>query len=149
MRSLLTILPASLALLLAGFAAQAKDKEKLLSKHETIAVYEGSSYRLCRGRTGRCPKACGQSGEFAKFKIVEYLKYEKPGKYGDGKQTNKTIQISDFDKKPKGDPKLLAVVKTLKQGDRVLLNWRHDYVTRNGSSFPVRPITKLEKEKAD
>ena len=35
-------------------------------------------------------------------------------------------------------------VKGLKAGDHVLLSWRHDYVTREGASFPERPITKLE-----
>ena len=149
MRSLLVILHALLAFLTSGPVLQAKEKVELLAKHETLVVFEGSQFRLCRGRTARCPKQCGHSGEFANFRIVEYLKYEKPGKYGEGKQKSKLIQVSDFDKKPKGDPKLLAVVKNLKQGDRVLLNWRHDYVNRNGSSFPVRPITKLEKEQAD
>jgi len=77
--------------------------------------------------------------------IAEYLKYEKPGKYGDAKAKDRRIQISDYPKKPAGDPKLNAIIKDLKEGDRVLLSWDHNYVTRKGSSAPQRPITKLEK----
>ncbi|KPK51167.1 MAG: hypothetical protein AMK72_00280 [Planctomycetes bacterium SM23_25] len=52
-------------------------------------------------------------------------------------------------KKPKGDPKLNETIKGLKKGDRVLLSWDHNYVTRTSkggkTSAPMRPITKLEK----
>jgi hypothetical protein len=127
-----------------------KDKTELLSAHETEAVFAGIEFRTCRGKTGRCPENCGSSGEFAIFTIDKYLKYEKPGKYGDAKAKDKRIQISDFHKKPKGDAKLNETIKGLTKGDRVLLSWDHNYVTRGGSSMPVRPITKLEKiEKKD
>ena len=120
------------------------EKRQLLAIHETLAVFDGLEYRLCRGRTSLCPEKCGHSGEFARFTIKKYLKYEKPGEYGDPEQKDFLVQVSDFHKKPKGDPKLLAAVKGLKAGDHVLLSWRHDYVTREGASFPERPITKLE-----
>ena len=76
---------------------------------------------------------------------MEYLKYEKPGKYGDGKAQDRRIQISDYHKKPAGDPKLNEIIEGLQEGDRVLLSWNHNYVTRGGSSAPERPITKLRK----
>jgi hypothetical protein len=124
-------------------------KTKLLSLHETEATFAGIEYRTCRGLTGRCPKDCGSSGEFAIFKIVKYVKYEKPGKYGDAKAKDRRIQISDFYKKPKADPRLRETVKGLKKGDRVLLSWKHNYVTRTSDgrswSGPERPVTKLEK----
>ena len=118
---------------------------KTLSTHITIATFEGAQYRLCRGRTARCPKNCGHSGEFARFAINEYLKYEKPGKYGDPKKKQYLIQISDFHRKPKGDPKALETIKGLKEGDKVRLAWNHDYVTRKGSSFPERVVKELKK----
>lgn len=37
------------------------------------------------------------------------------------------------------------IVASLKQGDRVLLSWNHDYVTSDGVSGPQRPIIKLER----
>jgi len=118
---------------------------KILSTHVTIATFEGAQYRLCRGRTARCPQNCGHSGEFARFAINEYLKYEKPGKYGDPKKKQYLIQISDFHRKPKGDPKSLKAIKGLKEGDKVRLAWNHDYVTRKGSSFPERVVKELKK----
>lgn len=130
----------------------AVEKRELLANHETLAVFDGVNYRLCMGRTARCPKQCGDSGEFASFTIKKYLKYEKPGEYGDPKQETFLVQVSDYDKRPKGDPKIAETVKRLKKGDYVLLSWHHDYVTRGGSSFPERPIVKLEsvaKEKAE
>jgi hypothetical protein len=142
-----------LTLSVVGFAgdddAKGDVERKLLSLHETEATFAGVEYRTCRGRTARCPKECGDSGEYAVFTIDKYLKYEKPGKDGDGKAKERRIQISDFYKKPKGDPKLSETIKGLKKGDRVLLSWKHVYVTRTSDgrswSGPERPITRLEK----
>ena len=121
------------------------ERRELLANHETLAVFEGVDYRLCRGLTGLCPERCGSSGEFASFVIKKYLKYEKLGQYGDPEQQNFSIQISDFHKQPKGEPKILETVKGLKKGDYVLLSWHHDYVTKQGTSSPERPLVKLEK----
>ena len=146
----LTLLTCVLVLSLASMALVAKAKRaavktELLSSHETEAVFVGIDYRVCRGLTGRCPERCGSSGEYARFTIEKYLKYEKPGKYGDAKAKDRLIHISDFHKKPTGDPKLNTIIKGLTKGDRVLLSWNHNYVTEGGSSAPQRPITKLEK----
>ena len=121
------------------------EKRVLLAEHETLAVFEGVDYRLCPGRTALCPKTCGDSGEFALFTITKYLKYKKHGEYGDPEQKTFQVQVSDYDKKPKGDAKVLETVRGLKKGDAVLLSWRHEYVTRAGASFPERPLVKLEK----
>ena len=131
-------------------AAKPEKKEndttrKILSKHITISTYEGAQFRRCRGLTGRCPENCGNSGEFARFTINEYLTYEKPGKYGDPKQKQYLIQISDFHKKPKGDADILKVIKGITKGDKVHLAWNHYYVTRKGSSFPERVVKELKK----
>jgi hypothetical protein len=131
-------------------AAEPENKEndttrKILSRHITISTYEGAQFRRCRGRTARCPENCGNSGEFARFTINEYLKYEKPGKYGDAKQKQYLIQISDFHKKPKGDADILKAIKGITKGDKVHLAWNHNYVTRKGSSFPERVVKELKK----
>jgi hypothetical protein len=125
------------------------EKRELLAVHETLAVFDGVEYQLCRGMTALCPDKCGNSGEFANFAVKKYLKYKKNGEYGDPEQQSFQVQISDFDKKPLGDPKILQTVKGLKKGDYVLLSWNHDYVTKEGTSSPERPLVKLEKiEKA-
>ena len=120
------------------------ESRELLSLHETVAEFQGLDYRRCLGRTGLCPDRCGHSGEFATFRIVDYLAYEKPGEYGDPKQETYRIQVSDFDKKQLGDPAILKLVGALKAGDRVALSWQHDYVTKAGSRFPERVVTRLD-----
>ena len=125
------------------------EKRELLSLHDTVAVFDGLEYRLCKGLTALCPRECGHSGEFAQFSIKKYLDYQKPGQFGDPKQTTFLVQVSDFDRNPKGDPRTLAAVKGLKKGDHVRLTWRHDYVTKGGVSGPERPLVKLEKVPAD
>lgn len=118
---------------------------QFLADHQTLAVFDGLQYRLCRGLTALCPKECGDSGEFANFSVRKYIKYEKIGQYGDEKQTSYLVQVSDYNKKPKGDAQINKTVAGLKKGDFVLLSWRHDYVTKDGVSSPERPIVKLEK----
>lgn len=140
--------PILTSLLLAGSALQAADsaveQRKLLAEHETIARLEEVQYRKCLGLTALCPDQCGHSGEFARFKILKYTRFQQHGKYGE-RETSFAIQVSDFSKKPKGDPAILAAVATLAPGDHVRLWWRHEYVTRNGASGPERPVVKIEK----
>lgn len=131
----------------AGIKENAEERKgvKLLADHQTLAVLGGIDFRLCRGLTSLCPKECGHSGEFANFTIKKYLKYKKHDQYGDPEQTEFLIQVSDYNKKPKGDPAIAKTVGALKKGDFVLLSWRHDYVTKDGTSSPDRPIVLLEK----
>eukprot|EP00112_Aurelia_sp_Birch-Aquarium-sp1_P009349 Seg20596.1 transcript_id=Seg20596.1/GoldUCD/mRNA.D3Y31 product="hypothetical protein" protein_id=Seg20596.1/GoldUCD/D3Y31 len=102
------------------------------------------------GMTMQCPNECGHSGEFALFDIVEYKTYEKPGQYGDAKQKKYVIQITTTVKEPLPNQAAIATIKKLKAGDKVTLNWNHNYVKTtfpNGTSMqaPERVIVKLEK----
>jgi hypothetical protein len=112
-----------------------------------VAVFKGKEYRLCRGRTSRCPKTCGQSGEFAVFSVEGYLEYEKPGKYGDPMKKIFRFQVSDFDKKPLENSPGSKVVASMKDGDYARLEWNHEY---DGSmpSRPVRLVKKIGKAEA-
>ena len=71
---------------------------------------------------------------------VEYESYEKPGQYGDAQQT--VQRFTDLE----GDH--AATIAKLSKGDKVRLEWDHNYVTRseNGgeSKYPERVITTLE-----
>ena len=71
---------------------------------------------------------------------VEYESYEKPGQYGDAQQT--VQRFTDL------DGAHAATVAKLSKGDKVRLEWDHNYVTRseNGgeSKYPERVITALE-----
>jgi len=124
--------------------AAPKEGSELLSRHQTIATLKGIAFRQCLGMTSRCPNLCGDSGEFATFEIKRYLAYAKPDEYGDPKQTEFLVQVTDFDKNPKGDPKLSAWIKTLKVGGSVTLTWEHRYFTHEGSSSPERILVNYE-----
>ena len=140
---------ALLPCLLLSASAPADEKRELLSEHHTVAVFDGVEFRLCRGRTALCPENCGHSGNFAFFTVKKYVKYEKHGEYGDPQQKSFVVQVSDFDKMPFGNPEISKTIAGLKKGDLVHLSWNHDYVTKNGTSSPERPIVKLEKMKQE
>jgi hypothetical protein len=126
-----------------------KVERKLLSSHTTLAVFEGVKFQACRHRTSLCPDKCGHAGKVATFKITKYLDYKKPGKYGDAKgKTFRTMIVDQLDN-TKVPEKTLALINSLEKGDAVELSWNHDYVTENGSSYPVRTITKLTKVKEE
>jgi hypothetical protein len=143
------VLTLGLALSLSAADDKPGEKRQLLSEHHTLASFDGVEFRLCRGRTALCPERCGHSGNFAGFTIKKYVKYKKHGEYGDPEQKSFHVQVSNFDKEPIGDASIAKTIAGLKKGDVVLLSWNHDYVTKDGSSFPERPIVSLKKVTAE
>lgn len=123
-------------------APEAYQKHETLAIHETIARFDGLRYKKCMGRTSHCPDKCGKSGEIASFTILEYRKFQKNGKYGD-KQKQFHVQLTDFNKKPLEN--IYPLPSNIKKGDKVILNWNHDYVTKNHSSYPIYPVIKIER----
>mmetsp|Transcript_22209 Transcript_22209/g.69549 ORF Transcript_22209/g.69549 Transcript_22209/m.69549 type:complete len:120 (+) Transcript_22209:187-546(+) len=110
---------------------------ELLSAHSTTATFEGfvegkeSMLKVLPPRPNK---------QWATFKIVEYLSYEKPGSYGDEQKAD--AQFTEFDEAT------AATIAALEKGQRVRLDWAHNYVTRvegeGTSKYPERVITKLE-----
>lgn len=119
------------------------EQRDLLALHVTVARYDGTAYHRCMGKTTLCPDKCGSSGDFATFTVLRYLDYEKLGEYGDPKTDTFTVQVNDNLGNILVPTDIQAHMKTLKPGDVVLLAWRHDYVTKNGTSSPERPIILL------
>jgi len=118
----------------------------LLSLHETVSQFSGLQEKRCLYKTSLCPDRCNHGGTIAIFTILKYLKYDKPGKYGDARSKKYHIRSSEVGEHFK------TVFDILKLDDYVLLHWNHDYVHRGGSSFPERPMTELKlitKEGAD
>ncbi|KAA8493567.1 hypothetical protein FVE85_4704 [Porphyridium purpureum] len=119
-----------------------------LSTHSTVSKFAGAEDFPCLFRTSQCPDSCGHGGLVAVFQVDEYLAYNKLGQYGDEKQDKFHIKVSKLDDTVRG------IYAQLKPGDEVLLDWKHDYVTRTtysgGKDFtsksPERPITKLKKK---
>jgi hypothetical protein len=121
-------------------------KRELLSSHSTVAKFIGIKDHECLGKTSLCPDRCGHSGKLATFEIIEYLDYQKPGEYGDPKQTSFQILIRDNQGNAKIPAEILSIIESLKPNTKVKLSWNHDYVTKDNSSSPERPITKIEAE---
>ena len=129
-------------------APAAEEGYDVLSRHKTKATFEGTRPHRCMGRTALCPDKCGHSGTLGVFKIDEYTSFEKPGEYGDGKQTTFQFLVEDNQKAAKVPDGLAGTLKTLKKGDKVILEWEHRYMNRGGSRWPERVVTRLEKPEA-
>lgn len=123
---------------------QRTTKVEVLASNKTIAVFTGVSF--------------DGWANGASFEIQTYLDYQKrSGSYGHGKQTKRSIAVSNSygDPFPQLDalyggavslatPGQVAVINSLKVGDMVLLGWNHEY--RAGPNYPV---TLLRKVSAD
>lgn len=140
MKKLMTTLAVLLAM-----SAGAAEKYDLLAVHKTKATFTGTKPHRCMGLTANCPDKCGESGTLAEFKIDAYTTYEKKGEYGDEKQTTFQFLTVNTLNQPKAPADIAAKVGALKPGDKVVLEWEHRYMNRDGSRWPERPITKLEK----
>lgn len=118
---------------------------EMLSTHETIARYRGletgreSMLRVYPQRKDR---------QWAVFDIEEYLGFERPGEYGDERQSTFKIVADD----PTNLSSALHLAQ-LTEGARVRLSWTHWYVTRSetgadgrptSASYPERAVTRLE-----
>lgn len=118
---------------------------EVLATHQAIAEFVGTQHFPCRHMTSLCPDKCTHAHDAAVFNIVEYEIYEKPGKYGDEKQSIYRVRLDNNGPTDKQEPELLAAIKELIPGQRVRLRWDHIYVTQNGSKFPERPLRSVEK----
>mmetsp|Transcript_10309 Transcript_10309/g.21679 ORF Transcript_10309/g.21679 Transcript_10309/m.21679 type:complete len:133 (-) Transcript_10309:627-1025(-) len=116
-----------------------------LAVHETRSRFSGVVQMPCRHLTSRCPDRCNHGGAVAVFDVEEYVRYEKPGHYGDAEAKKFHVKLND----PCQPKDAIVLLESLKGGEKVQLNWNHDYVTRtyeNGGSSksPERPVTLLE-----
>lgn len=134
-----------LASVLVACAVRADATYDVLAIHKTKATFQGVQDHVCKGLTAACPHDCGHSGSLAVFRIDAYSAYEKPGEYGDEKQTTFQFLVVDNRKNRKVSAELAATIETLAPGDKVALEWEHRYMNRDGSRWPERPVTKLEK----
>ena len=76
---------------------------ELLSDHVAEAEFTGIIHRKCRFLTSLCPDKCDHARDFAVFRIVKYLDYRKPGKYGDDKQDQLMVDVTDLPEVKPGD----------------------------------------------
>ena len=119
---------------------------EVLAVFETIAIFEGYEHIPCHFMTALCPDKCGHAKDVAKFKIVEYLKYEKPGEYGDSKSGYFSFDINPNAESDRQNIDIINKVKELKVGDKVKLCWNHIYLTGGIVHRPERRVLLLEKQ---
>ena len=120
----------------------------VLAVHEVKATFQGAQVRPCHFRTAQCPDECGHAKHIARFAVDEYLVYEKIGQYGDEKQTELYYAVGDRDQRSDAfqPAEFDEIVKGLKEGDKVVIRYEHRYMKdADGSQWPVRPFTKLER----
>lgn len=122
---------------------------ELLSDHVAEAEFTGIIHRQCMFRTSLCPDKCDHPKDFATFRIIKYLDYRKPGKYGDEKQKKLMIDVNPAHRPMFQDASILKQVAALKPGDKVVLHWSHYYMHKDSSSFPERPVISIRPLPAD
>jgi hypothetical protein len=81
----------------------------------------------------------------AAFRIIKYLSYEKVGQYGEEKEKQFQFLVEDNMKNLKVSADIKATIDALNPNDFVLLDWQHDYVSKDGANFPERPVTRVQR----
>lgn len=131
--------------------ALVSQSREMLAKHQTRATFQGIRQQPCRFLTSLCPNECGHASNVAVFSIDEYLHYEKPGQYGDEKQSQHFVVLTGGRSAAERAPAdIAALIDSLRVGDKVLLDWDHDYVTNvweggGSAKFPERPVRRVAK----
>merc|ERR1712187_914814 len=117
----------------------------LLVRNVALATFEGLQERQSMAMIFSQIFPPPPPKTFMTFKILDYIEYEKHGKYGEEKKV-----VMGFETSRQSDV-IQAMTEALQQGDLVKLGWNHDYVTRSGdggvtsSESTERPIFLLER----
>lgn len=115
----------------------------LLYGYKTVATFQESYRQPCRFMTSLCPDQCGHATNVYKFHL-DTLQAEQ----GTSADTRFVTPVTEGKDHLVGEKDLGAFVdlaKSLQAGDKVNLDWNHDYVTKGGSKFPDRPVVNLAK----
>lgn len=113
----------------------------VLSSHETDAVYEGVRRLPCLHRTSLCPDRCGHARDVAVFRIAAYRKYDKVNPHHGDPQAAEFLMPLTVGEEVSAEQ--VGFAKGLRAGDAVRLDWAHEYVRRDGASYPRRRVVRL------
>jgi hypothetical protein len=114
-------------------------KNESSTYHTFKAAFKGIKYNKCMGRTAMCPIDCGNSGNFATFKILKYEKLEGDGLTRREQLKKYTIKTSDYYKNSFNDPNIKFIDK-LKRNDKVDIEVVFTY---DNTTSVVRTIEKV------
>ncbi len=118
---------------------------KELARNEVLAMYVGTRKVPCMHRTALCPNKCDHAKTVAVFKVIRNENYAKTVGYGDVKAEVDDEICVDINMDVEGQSlETLETIQQLNTSDYVHLTQVHYYVTKEYTSYPVRPIVKLE-----
>ena len=128
-------------------AEQSAEQRETLFSYRSRATFLGSRHQPCRHMTSACPDRCSHASVVYRFKLdsltvakneaAKNAKWVTPVAAG---MAEHLVGESNL-----GAAGVLDAARSLSEGDRVMLDWNHDYVTRAGCSAPERPVAKLRK----
>ena len=119
-----------------------EEEREVMFSYVSSATFMGARHQPCRHMTSLCPDRCGHATDVYSFRLdtlattkneaSSHVRWVTPETEGG------THMVGESDLK-----QYLDLAKSLSPGDKVILEWSHDYVTVGGSSGPDRPVTKL------
>lgn len=122
-------------------ATDAETRETMYS-YASTSTFMGSKHQPCRFRTALCPHQCGHATNVFTFQLdrLTVMKNEEStnARWVEPVKEGNQYMIGEQDLR-----EFRSAAEALKPGQKLLLEWSHDYVTINGSSGPDRPVRKL------
>lgn len=123
--------------------AAGDEERETMFIYASTATFAGSRHQPCRFMTAQCPNDCGHATTVYQFSLEALTVTGNP----DSKNAKWVTPVAEGTDLLVGEADFhewLSVAKGLSEGNKVQLEWKHDYVTVGGSSGPDRPVTKLD-----
>jgi uncharacterized lipoprotein NlpE involved in copper resistance len=118
------------------------EAQPFTSTHVFKAQYQGSIFHTCLGKTAMCPKDCGNSGNLASFKVLEYIDFIPNGEGGRAKLKTYQTQTSDYYKNDLDKP-CVKEIKSLKEGDIVKIHVDYVYDTTQSTVGTIETLRSI------
>eukprot|EP00930_Biecheleria_cincta_P080385 TRINITY_DN68612_c0_g1_i1.p1 TRINITY_DN68612_c0_g1~~TRINITY_DN68612_c0_g1_i1.p1 ORF type:complete len:152 (-),score=19.41 TRINITY_DN68612_c0_g1_i1:423-878(-) len=123
-------------------APAVEEEREVMFSYISSATFVGARHQPCRHLTSLCPDRCGHATDVYSFQLdtLATTKNEASSnaRFVTPETEGGTHMIGESDLK-----QYLGLAKSLSPGDKVILEWSHDYVTKGGCSGPDYPVTKL------
>lgn len=120
------------------------EQRELIYGYAATATFKGKRHQPCMHRTSECPDRCNHATTVYTFHL-DSVAVTDPG----SKHAKFVTALEEGKDHHVGEKDLgaahLEVAAALAEGDKVEINWNHDYVTKGGASGPDRPVVKLVK----
>ena len=150
MKVLPRIIALAAVLAASTFAVSQGDCEDyvVLSLHDTSALFLGTHFTLCKGKTALCPYDCGGSGIVASFQVEHYNDYQRSCEWADEMADAVQFMVEATDGSGELCYEAREAVQQLAVGTRVHLVWQQLYPASLAADekIPRRQVLLLEVE---